>query len=365
MAFTAVGGHLLGGLPGNSFFSPYSVGMALGMVALAATPGSPLEKELLQLFGKDSIKDLERFLAESQQSLDEGRTDGVEFLQGNSVWSRKPVKKEFVEHFVSIFKNGKAADLTTKAPINQYVEQATNGLIKDLLTEEIDPLVIAVLVNTAYFKGMWRTPFDKEHTQEGDFMGSKGGRTVPMMNKTFKEDQVRFADGVLVKDTKATVLELPYAGNRLCGVFVLPSKPDQFEALVRAVAEKGWSEVCKALGAPPAKVEAYIPRFKMETDTVDLLPLLQKAAGLPSLPLEQMLMRMTNSLEAYISKVLHKAVVEVNEEGTTAAAATAAVAKLRCAPKPPVVFRIDRSFLFAVYDTKMKIPVFAGAVRDL
>eukprot|EP01061_Rhynchopus_euleeides_P030072 TRINITY_DN4995_c0_g2_i1.p1 TRINITY_DN4995_c0_g2~~TRINITY_DN4995_c0_g2_i1.p1 ORF type:complete len:395 (+),score=140.73 TRINITY_DN4995_c0_g2_i1:68-1186(+) len=363
-AFSTLTGQLLAHIPNTTFVSGYSVAIALAMVACGSSEGGSLEAELLALFGQPSLSALQSYIVKAQASLEAGRGEGLELLQANSLWARGGVKDDFSKAFTKIFHGGFVAPLTTRDPINQFVATATKGLIKELLTDNPTPNTLAVLVNTAYFKGAWATSFDKVHTHSATFHGTKGDVELQMMSHRFKGNDARYASGVSVGKAKADVLVLPYKGGRFCGLFVLPSGRAHIDVLIDEVAgSSGWSALHDP--AQPVSVQVFLPRFKFDSGIVDLTALLGAKAGLPSLTTEGSLLRVSDDPSVVVSQVIHRAVVEVNEEGTEAAAATAVLFLRRSRPAPVPEFRCDRPFLFAVYDTQMRFPLFAGAMRDL
>ena len=334
----------------------------MGMVATGTTPGGELEKQMLAFFGMPSMDELCVHLKKTQGSLDAAQQKGLQFLQGNSLWCRDAVKDSYVDAFKTTFLNAVTGPLTTCAPINAFIESATNGLIKDMLSSDPTPEDLAWLVNTAYFKGSWAHPFKEERTEVQPFAGSKGASTAPLMWRNFKDTEAKYATEVSCTGVSAEVLVLPYEGGRVVGVFVLPSKAAEYENLVATLKDgKGWSQLHGA--ARGSNCHAYIPKFKLESDLYDITQLLSRQ--LPSLTTRGELGRVTDCTNAAVTSVLHKAVVEVNEEGTEAAAATVVMMRCLSMPGMPPTFRCDRSFLFSVYDTEMGLPVFAGAVRDL
>ena len=339
----------------------------MGMVATGTTAGGELEKQMLAFFGMPSMDELCAHLKKTQGSLDAAQQKGLQFLQGNSLWCRGSVHDSYVSTFSKTFLNAVTGPLTTRHPINDFIAKATNGLIKDMLQEDPEKNDVALLVNTAYFKGTWSSQFKTEKTQPQPFHGCTREGNVPLMHQKISSGKtthdVRHAVKVDVRGVNADVLVLPYEGGRVAGVFVLPSKAADYESLVTAMADgAGWTALHKASGKHD--VHIYIPRFKMESKLYDLTRLLKKDS-LPALTKEGQMGRVSEDPRLAVSRVLHKAVVEVNEEGTEAAAATVVTLKKRCMPRPPQTFRCDRSFLFCVYDTETKVPIFAGAIRDL
>ncbi|XYI01701.1 serpin family protein [Sorangium sp. So ce1128] len=247
-----------------------------------------------------------------------------------------------------------------RGSINQWVEQQTNAKIKDLMPPgSVTPLTRLVLTNAIYFKGKWATPFDKQATRNEPFTVKPGAApAVPMMRKTLQAKLGQAAD--------ASVLELAYEAQNperpLAMVVILPAQVDglpKVEQRLSAGQLKGYVEALR-----PARVDVALPRFKMTAEFE-----LSKALSELGMPLafdqaKADFSGITRAEPLFISQVRHKAFVEVNEEGTEAAAATGVVMTTRAAPAPPSVFRADHPFAFLIRDVATGAVLFMGRVTD-
>ena len=241
--------------------------------------------------------------------------------------------------------------------INAWVSDRTRARIKELINRDVINVdTRLILTNAIYFKGQWESVFAKSATRDEDWHGSKISK-VPMMRQ---EDGYLYYEG---DDFQA--VNLPYKDRQLSMLVVLPRKKDGLAAL-----EKRWATQSTfrqvTNGFDSESVIISLPRFKIETE-FKLKPVLcalhadlafsddADFGGIADEPLK-------------ISEVIHKAFVEVNEEGTEAAAATAVVmalcAGLSSRPPEPKVFKADHPFLFFIWDRKTNTVFFSGRVLD-
>jgi serpin B len=297
-------------------------------------------------------------------------TSGYELYIANALWGQKghPFLKSFLQLNKTYY--GAALNLldfahdteSARKTINAWVEKETKDKIKDLIrSNDLDPRVRLVLTNAIYFKGQWAARFDKEQTIEAPFLTSVAKDEpdkvnmvqVPMMRKKGKFGYL--------ETEQMQIVELPYRGEQVSMFILLPkSKHPQglapVEKLLASDNIKAWfSALVKA------DVMVYLPKFKITWGTSDIKRSLvalgmKDAFSLP--PADFSGMDGTKTL--YISGVLHKAFVEVNEEGTEAAAATSVVMRMSAARTP--VFRADHPFLFLIRDNNSGSVLFIGRI---
>jgi len=214
-----------------------------------------------------------------------------------------------------------------------------------------------VLVNAVYFKSSWAARFDPKHTSKEKFVKEDGREVeVDMMHRS--------GDYLLARDRDlgASILTAPYRGNRLSMLFFLPEKADGLQALE---ANFGKFDFAGFKGGRKGKVEVSVPRFKLET-THSLDEPLRAAAGMKSMydkGLADFSALSQRGKDLHVSAVLQKAFVEINEEGTEAAAATGVIMMTRMAMITPQ-FRLSRPFLFAIVDELTGALLFVGKVAD-
>ena len=241
--------------------------------------------------------------------------------------------------------------------INIWIEQKTNNKIQKLIKPDmITPLTRLVLTNAIYFKGEWASQFEEELTQENPFyITPKTTADVPMMNqenrfKYFESDELQ-------------VLEVPYKGDDLSMVILLPIKKDGLTELEDSVNTDRLQEWMNALAW--RQVTVFFPKFTMTCEFK--LGSALADMGMPIAFTEEAdFSGMTGEKDLFISKVVHKAFVDVSEEGTEAAAATGVIMELASVVEPalPAVFRADHPFIFMIRDNHSGSILFIGRVVD-
>ncbi|KAE8659078.1 Serpin-ZX [Hibiscus syriacus] len=357
----------------NLVFSPLSIHVVLSMIA-AGSKASTLD-QLLSFLKSESSDQLNSFSSElvSVVSHDGSPAGGPRLSFANGVWLDKslplrPSFKQVVDHVYKAASN--LVDFQNKAvqvagEVNSWAEKETSGLIKEVLPPgSVDASTRFIFANALYFKGAWNEAFDASKTKDYDFHLVNGNSVkVPFM--TSKKKQIVSAyDGF-------KVLGLPYKQGedkrRFSMYFFLPDAKDGLPALVDKVSsESGFLE--HHLPSQPAEVgEFRIPRFKISFG-------LEASAVLKRLGLELPfsgkggLAEMVDSPEGqnlYVSNIFHKSFIEVNEEGTEAAAATTAVIKLRALfVQDPIDFVADHPFLFLVREDVTGVVLFIGNVLN-
>ena len=237
--------------------------------------------------------------------------------------------------------------------INGWVADQTNDRITELLPQGIiDTLTRLVLTNAVYFKASWVFPFPKENTADGPFHLLDGSTVqTPMMNFD-KRTMYGEVDGV-------QAVELPYAGFQYSAYVVVPAE-GEFEEFERTLDAEAVEAILD--GLRDAQVKLTMPKFEFES-SFNLNETLA-ALGMPSAfnPSEADFSGMDGTRELYISDVVHKAFVSVDEEGTEAAAATGVV--MNTSLPPPAELVVDRPFLFLIRHNQTGAILFVGRVLD-
>lgn len=352
----------LGRQPGNLFFSPYSLSTALAMT-LAGAKGETAAEMAKTLHLTLPAEELDPAVQALIRRINgEGTGRSFELAVANALWGQSGLSYEndFLKRLERYYGAGlKQVDFSAdpeqaRRTINAWVEQQTRDKIQELLTSgAIDRQTELVLTNAIYFKGRWRTAFSKAQTQDDDFFVAPDTKSrVPFMHHRAR---FPYAEGPAFQ-----ALELPYVGDELSLVVLLPKEREGLAKFERDVAAS-----VAALKFGLREVDVALPRFKM-TSGFELKNTLS-ALGMP--------LAFTGSADfsgmngrggLAISAVFHKAFVDVNEEGTEAAAATGVVMK-RAAAKlvdSPVVFRADHPFVFAIREVKTGCILFLGRVAN-
>lgn len=347
----------LKGAEGNIFFSPYSVSSAMGMAYSGARQNTA--KELKEALRFDvSQKQLPLTFRLLNEELEEkAAREGIRLNIANGLClTGGGVSGEFK----SLLGDNFGAEIFSGGldKINIWVSRKTEGKIPKIL-ESLDPNSVCVLLNAVYFKGTWKNRFKVQDTREMTFYVSSGKNiSVPMMHQKLP---VRILQGEGFR-----AAELPYRGNRLSMVILLPDGADGLPGVEKQLTPtslKQWLGELDRL--PEDEAMLYIPRFKLETG-YDLVPAFRalgvKDAFDKSGKADFSGMGWKKG-ELWISQIKHKAFVEVNEEGTEAAAATAVEMATKSAPRYPV-FRADHPFLFIVRDKETGTVLFMGRLTD-
>ena len=348
----------------NLFFSPTSISLALAMTAAGAR--GPTQSEMAKVLHLDA--DLAQAHTHYHQLLKQwnavGEMRAYQLRVANRLWGQKgyAIRPEFLtltrqQYGAEMLLVDFAEAAAASREINHWVEEQTNGKIKDLIPPgSLDAMTRLVLTNAVYFKGDWVRPFDKQNTREEDFTVSAQGKVkVPLMHQQTKM-------GYAEEET-FQVLEMLYAGRELSMVVLLPKKMDGLPELEKAITVDKLAWLMSKLRVH--EVNTYLPKFKLET-SFGLNPTLEAMGMKRAFSREADFSGISSAEALYISAVLHKAYVDVNEEGTEAAAATGvmmgALAMRR--PEPIPVFRADHPFLFLIRDTKAGSILFMGRLNN-
>ncbi|XP_076669976.1 alaserpin isoform X1 [Andrena cerasifolii] len=239
--------------------------------------------------------------------------------------------------------------------INKWVKETTNNKISDLVTsDDFDEYTKLVLINAIYFNGIWLHKFDTKNTEKRAFHVTETEKKfVPTM---FNKSKYNHGE---IPSLKAKFIEIPYMNKDIVMTIILPNEANGLSTVQNNFS---W-EILANTPRSANEVELYLPKFKIEF-TVDLKSILRKL-GLSKMFDDNAEFNRMTKVPLKVSKVLHKAVIDVNEEGTEAAAATAVHMRLRRMINMPVQFLVDRPFMFVIEYKPNNIPLFVGSVRDI
>ncbi|MCR5750622.1 MAG: serpin family protein [Kiritimatiellae bacterium] len=271
----------------------------------------------------------------------------------DSLWLDKNLKPQspFAEEMRRFGVTMRNVDMATKAleVINSHVRKATNGRFERLLESAPSPDTRLIAVNTVYFHGKWMVPFKKRMTSDGVFHAPDGDKTVPFMHSS------RFAE--LCEHEGVTALRLPYQGNGLEMVFVLPPKDQPLEA-VEARFDAAFLNLLVSKSREAFEAEISLPKF--EFGSKEKLKDAVVSMGLGVAFSNNADFSGISSEPLMLSDIIHKASIRVDEDGTEAVAATAT--KCVAASAPEGKFIADRPFLFALREKKHGLVLFVGRV---
>ena len=349
---------------GNLFFSPFSIFTALAMTWAGARENTAVQMaETLHFTEKPA--QFHRAIGDliSQLNAVQKETD-VELSIANAIWAQKGY--QFLDEFFRIVQQSYQADLkqvdfssaaeSARQAINAWVEQQTNEKIKDLLPPKVlNALTRLVLVNAIYFKGFWDNQFKSRDTREMEFwLLTEVAVKVPMMHQ---EHQFGYWENDWLQ-----IIEMPYKEESLSLIVLLPKEKTGITDLEQKLNFENMMAWQSRLRK--RKVIVFFPKFKIESQfslgqTLALM-------GMPDAfdPELADFSAMVGQKELYISAVIHKAFLEVNEEGSEAAAATGVVVSVTSiAPSPPI-FKADHPFVFFIRDNKSQSILFLGRVLN-
>ena len=345
----------------NVIVSPLSAYMALGMTRNGAS-GATLEemKEVLQLSDLTSEDANESFL--SLITLLRGLDSYVDFEIANSIWYRDgfPAGQEFIQssgqYFDAVVSALDFDDPGAPATINGWVEERTKGRITELIGQ-IDPMDVMFLINAIYFKGDWERPFDPDRTRTESFTLADGATVdVPMMQAD---------DDFLHLETESfQAVDLRYGRSAFCMTVVVPKGDHDLDDLIAQLDADSWASWVE--GFEQHRIVLGLPRFQLEWEATlnnqlqamgmvdafdegraDFSRFIEPGAVLPG--------------NLYVTEVKQKTFIDVNEEGTEAAAATSV--GIGVTSMPPMI-RADRPFLFAIRERFSGTVLFIGAVEN-
>lgn len=348
---------------GNLFFSPYSISTALAMTYAGARGQTEKEMAKVLHFSLEQ-KPLHSSFSKLQLQLNAIQDKGhIKLSIVNSLWAQEGY--HFLDTFFDLNKKYYGAGLnfvdfatqTVRKTINIWVEDKTQQKIKELIKQGmIDSLTTLVLCNAIYFKGDWLSQFDKKRTIDADFHISHHKTIkVPMMSQKSEFKYQSFDN--------FSAIELPYEGNYLSMIVFLPKEIDglaDFEKNLTNDNVKNWID--KLLKSYKQKILVSLPEFKT-TCEFELSKILSDM-GMPHAFINADFSGMTGKKDLSISKVIHKAFIDVNEEGTEAAAATAVVMRKAIIFSKPLIFRANHPFVFLIRENKTGSILFIGRIID-
>ena len=359
----------LRGGEGNLFYSPYSISLALAMTYAGARGETERQMaETMQFFLPPdrlhpAFNGLDQALAMRGQGA-AGKEEGKGFKLhiANAIWGQQgyPFQQAFLDTLARNYGAGlrlldfvQAAE-EARVTINDWIAEQTEDRIKDLIPAgAIDSMTRLVLTNAIYFNAAWQFPFDEARTEERPFYRLDGSQvSTPMMRAS---ESFGYAAGEGFQ-----AVDLLYDGGELSMVVLLPAE-GTFEPFDAALDAEQMSDILRQLSRQ--QVALSMPKFEFESE-FSLSTTLQEMGMVDAFRGSADFSGMTGTRELYISDVIHKAFVAVDESGTEAAAATAVIMRLSAAPAEPVHVTVDRPFIFLIRDIETGTILFVGRVMD-
>jgi len=347
---------------GNLFFSPHSITSALSM--LYAGAGGDTQQEIAKVlhFSLPPQRLHPAFAELRGQLCSDTEKENYSLTIVNQLWGRSGAK--FLSSYLDLTRRDYGARLqeldfkdspeSARKTINDWVEKQSRGKIENLLAPgALNNDTHLVLTNVIYFLGNWATPFDPDETQQADFHLSATRKVaVSMMHQ-----EGQFG---LRTNNNVQALTIPYRGFRLSMVIVLPEKIDGLKALEESLSVE---RLASWHSTETRQLEVYLPKFKVESqfNLADAL----KALGMRlAFSNEADFSGMNGRRDLTVTAAVHKAMVQVDETGTEAAAATGIAVGATAAPGRPATFRADHPFLFLVRDEDTGCILFMGRVAN-
>jgi serpin B len=357
---------------GNLFFSPYSISSALAMACAGARGETETQMISVLHLPKDREHATAEFAALNKSLNGTGEERPYQLNVANALWGalRGETGAGFLPDFIKAVQTGYDGEIKeldfgqapdqSRLTINQWVEQKTAEKIKGLLPAgSILPSTLLVLTNAIYFKGTWVRSFDEKLTQPSDFMVTKDRKvTAPLMTQE--------ANFGYMEQPGIQVLELPYNGEELSMIVILPrqlpGEVDGLPAFESSLTEEKLTGMISSLSSH--KVIVYLPKFTI-APSFELAQTLSEMGTPLAFNSHADFSGMNGKRDLFFSAVFHKAFVNVDEKGTEAAAATAAVAvRSAMVHRPPIVFRADHPFLFLIRDKRSGSILFMGRMTN-
>lgn len=348
----------------NVFFSPYSISTALAMVYEGARGGTADEIRSVFNFPADDGLRRSSFAAIHNQINDPNAK--YKFSIANALWAQKDYKilstykDTLAQYYAAEANNVDFISATEQArqTINKWVEDKTNGKIKDLFPQgTLDNMTRLALTDAIYFKGTWVKQFQKDLTRDVDFRTSPDNTVkVSMMERSNEDARFNYAE-----TDNLQILEMPYDGNKLSMMVLLP-KNDDLTTLENGLTLENINSWRNQL--EQQRVDVYMPKFTFKTNY--LLRDILAGMGMPTAFTSAAdFSGMDGTKNLSIQYVIHQAFVDVNEEGTEAAAATGVSMGLTAiAPGQTAVFRADHPFIFTIQDSTSGNILFIGRVSN-
>lgn len=356
----------------NLVFSPYSIFTAMAVCYDGAE--NTTQEEIAYVFNYPLSKPvLEKSSKEIMDTINSD-VDNYDLKTANALWVRKeyPLNQQFVKNSKKYY-GGNVTNLDFKAEpeesriiINDWVASKTNEKIENLIPEDLITADTAVIItNAVYFKGKWMNEFDTAHTEKKIFYNSSSDVNGTPVDMMYIQEYFSYGE-----DENAKIVELPYKGNDLCMYVVLPEENniEEFENTF-TLSEYNTLKSSMELQYP---VQTWLPKFNIDTkvelpDTLQDMGIVDafdsRRANLSGMYDVEMV---PEDYNLWLDDVVHQAFIDVQEEGTEAAASTAieAVDSAAVTPKKVLEFKADHPFMFFIEDKRTGCILFMGKVEN-
>ena len=342
----------------NVMISPLSISYALSMTvngADGATRDSIIKALRLNGITMDALNTSFKDLTSALLSVDQRVLMSI----ANSVWTEKDfaVKQSFIEILTEYYNaESKSFDINdASAPdkINAWIEDKTNGLIKNMI-DKLNDNAVMLLINAIYYKGKWSSQFDKSKTAPMPFYKTGGSQAeVPMMKQ---ENDYKVFEG-----NGFVLAEFPYGQGNFVMDVILPEAGNNLETIIPLVNDAGFTTWISQMNK--RKIDLSLPKFKygFKIKLKDILT--DMGMGIAFYDGADF-SNISDQYDLLINEVTHQSFIETNEEGTEAAAATVVEIGVTSAPPSPLVLNLDHPFLYIIRETTTNSIIFMGRVAD-
>lgn len=350
----------------NLVLSPLSAAQALAMTLQGAKADT--REAMLQALSLKGItpEDIRRLNLILRKRLAHPPT-GVELAVANSIWGKQGL--QYQAAFLQANQDYFGAKLATldfnaaQAPtqINTWVKEQTNSKITQVI-QTIEPLTVMLLINALYFKGQWTTPFDSHLTETRNFnLLNQQTKRVPMMSRSGTFTYLRNTE------QQFQAVALPYGPDEQLKMYVfLPDPESSLKTFVQTLSTANWKQW--QTGFKTQAGDVVLPKFKLNGEAVLNDPLRILGMGIAFESGNANFTDLINDPAAYISKVKQNTFLDVNEQGSEAAAATTVIVKTRSMaarpPGEPFNFVADRPFLVVIYDERVQSLLFIATINE-
>ena len=341
----------------NVFFSPLSISTAFSIAYEGAKEETASQIQQVFGFEKDDSKRHQK-ISDILSRLNH-KDDWYNLQVANALWIKEgyQIKQDYIEtakkHYSSTVENVNFVTDDGVNRINDWTKQKTNNKIQEILEpESTDDMTLMAITNAVYFKGKWGLQFNPDNTHEQPFWIDKNNSVqVPMMKEVAAIYNYAETDHL-------QALELNYLGGDISMIVLLPKERDGLMTLEQSLDKKEFDSIKEKMTQHPLTVQ--IPRFDFETE-YDLIPPLKRLGLEDAFEKNSANFHGITDAQMYLDKAIHKAFVNVNEEGTEAAAITALVGRFTSGPPEPVAeFVADHPFMFAMQEKDTGEILFIG-----
>lgn len=345
----------------NPFISPVSLYMALSMLYNGAEGDT--KDEIAEVLGLKGIEagDLNQANA-SLMSILASDTEEIELRIGNSIWLNDSYQfqEQFTasnrDYFNAEIEEIDISDNASAVQINEWVQDATNNKIKKMAEEPLDSNIVAILLNAVYFKGDWQHKFEAGATKESTFMGEGDKKSTVQMMKL--EERIPYFE-----TDSFQAVSLPYGDGEMDMKLFLPRSSSSLEEFRESLNTENWKRWNGEFSSRQGKV--LMPKFKMEYQII--LNDAMKELGMPSAFNENADFPhiVEGDSELAVTSIAQKTYLDINEEGTEAAAATSISVAESGDAEPPFTMKIERPFFLAITDIESGAILFMGEIKNL